>query len=89
MGGAVVSYAGIALGTFVAALVRGLYKRFTGKEPFPANPKGPLYKWFGGANHGSSREMLVRRLRDQEAVQLSAQLDRRPAPRFLVSKRKL
>lgn len=36
---------------FVAMMVKGVvlgtYTLITGKEPFPANPKGPLYKWFG------------------------------------------
>lgn len=82
-----VSYAGIALGTFVAALIRTGYKHVTGKEMFPANPKGPLYKWLGGANHGSSSQ-LDRHQHGQEQERLSAPLDRPPVRLLPASKRR-
>lgn len=86
-----VSYVGIALGTFCAALIRAGYQQITGKPLFPANPKGPLYKWFGGkdrAIHEKSQEQLAQRLRDLEEEQISSQLDRRPVPRLGVSEPK-
>lgn len=43
----------IAAVVFVKALVVGLWERATGQEMFPANPKGPLYKWFGKPSSGS------------------------------------
>lgn len=89
---AMVSYLGIALGTALAAAIRAGYKQMTGKEfGRPANPKGPLYRWFGGqdrVNHEKDRALLALRLRDQEAERTSARLDRRPSQRFLASKRK-
>jgi len=35
---------------FVKAVIMAIFAKVTGREMFPANPKGPLYKWFGGAN---------------------------------------
>lgn len=40
----------IAVVVFLKALILGAYQAMTGKEAFPANPKGPLYKWFGRPN---------------------------------------
>lgn len=37
----------IFLSVVGAVLVQGIYKLLTGKDLFPANPKGPLYRWFG------------------------------------------
>lgn len=72
----------IFLSAMLAALVQAAYKGITGKDMFPANPKGPLYKWFGGASHREGRELIERRLRDQEEEQLFEALDRRPAKRL-------
>lgn len=36
--------------TFLKAVIMAVFARVMGREMFPANPKGPLYKWFGGAN---------------------------------------
>jgi hypothetical protein len=60
---------GLVLGTIAVVL---------GREPFAANPKGPLYKWFGKTNHEKRRELLQTRLRDQEQERISSRLDRRP-----------
>lgn len=38
----------IAAVVFIKALIMGLFRHVTGRDMFPANPKGPLYKWFGG-----------------------------------------
>ena len=40
-----------ALAVFAAGLVRVAYKGLIGRDMFPANPKGPLYRWFGKATH--------------------------------------
>jgi hypothetical protein len=76
----------IFLSVLLAGLVRAIYARITGKEMFPANPKGPLYKWLGKTTHEKRQELLAKRLRDQEEERLSSRLDRRPSQRFLVSK---
>lgn len=31
----------------VKSVFMGLIAAVTGREMFPANPKGPLYRWFG------------------------------------------
>jgi hypothetical protein len=41
----------IFLSAVGAVLVQGIYRRATGKDLFPANPKGPLYRWFGKKDH--------------------------------------
>lgn len=43
----------VFLATMVKAFVLAIFAQVTGREMFPANPKGPLYKWFGGASRGS------------------------------------
>lgn len=78
----------IFLSALLAGALRAGYKAVTGKDMFPANPKGPLYKWLGKTTHEKHRELLETRLRDQEAERISSRLDRRPSRRFLVSKRK-
>jgi hypothetical protein len=44
----------IFLSTALAAAIQGGYKLVTGKDLIPANPRGPLYKWFGKPSHGAS-----------------------------------
>lgn len=66
-----VSYTGIFLGCLLAGLVRAAFKAITGREMFKANPKGPLYKWLGGANHGSSPAPLPNRQRGREPERFS------------------
>lgn len=39
-------------------MVMALYQAITGREAFPANPKGPLYRWFGKPNHSTGLERL-------------------------------
>jgi hypothetical protein len=47
----------IVLIVIVTALIRSVLKWATGREElFPANPKGPLYKWFGGASSKTPRQ---------------------------------
>jgi len=41
----------IFLSCALAALVQAIYRAVTGRDLFPANPKGPLYRWFGKASH--------------------------------------
>jgi hypothetical protein len=45
-----------------AALVQGIYRLVTGRDLFPANPKGPLYRWFGKASHEDRSEPPAKRL---------------------------
>lgn len=94
-----VSYLGIALGTALAAAIRAGYKQMTGKDMFPANPKGPLYKWFGDPerherrrakreariSHEPSPTPSQLRRRDQLMERLSGPPSRPHAPRFRVS----
>lgn len=77
----------IFLSAMLATAVQGIYKAVTGKDLFPANPKGPLYKWFGDATHRATQERLQSRLHDLEQERLSSQLDRRPSRRLLGSER--
>jgi hypothetical protein len=37
---------------FLKAVVVGLFEAVAGRDMFPANPKGPLYKWFGKPKDG-------------------------------------
>lgn len=37
----------IFLVAVVKAIIMGAFEMVTGRDMFPANPKGPLYKWFG------------------------------------------
>lgn len=37
----------IAAVAFCKGLVYLGLEKVLGRDPFPANPKGPLYKWFG------------------------------------------
>lgn len=74
----------IFLAVMFKGVLFGLYTAITGKEPFPANPKGPLYKWFGGANHGSSPALPDSLPRDRLLARLSEPPSRPPAPRFRV-----
>lgn len=39
----------IFLIALITAAIREGFYRITGRDMFPANPKGPLYKWFGKA----------------------------------------
>jgi hypothetical protein len=86
-----VSYVGIFLGTMLAGAAQFGYKAITGKDMFPANPKGPLYKWFGDPerherrrlkreariNHEPSPTPSQLRRRDQLMERLSGQPSRR------------
>lgn len=31
----------------ITAAIREIFYRVKGREMFPANPRGPLYRWFG------------------------------------------
>jgi hypothetical protein len=48
----------VFLSMLTKGLVMGLFAAITGREMFPANPKGPLYKWLGKASHGSPPALL-------------------------------
>jgi hypothetical protein len=75
------------LAMMLKGFVMGLYSLITGKEAFPANPKGPLYKWFGkpkGASHDSPPTPSQLQNRDRLLERLSELPDRPHAPRFRV-----
>ena len=76
----------IGLAAFGAALVRAGFKGATGREMFPANPKGPLYRWFGKATHVpvQSRSLI---LHDPSAEPPYEEPTRRLEPPFRVVKR--
>jgi hypothetical protein len=78
----------IFLATFIKGLVMGVYSAITGKEMFPANPKGPLYKWFGKANHGSSPEKPPSLSHDQPVAQLESPPVQPPLPLPRASERR-
>lgn len=80
------SWLTIFLAMMFKGLVMGAYTLITGKEMFPANPKGPLYKWFGGASHESSPALPQPLSRGQSLARLSERPSRPRAPRFRVSK---
>lgn len=40
----------IFLTAMVTAIIREVFFRVKGREMFPPNPKGPLYKWFNKPN---------------------------------------
>lgn len=82
-----VSFAGIALGTFAAALIRAEYQRRTGKPMFPANPKGPLYKWLGRPSHGLRPEPLDPQRHGQEVERLASPPAPQPSLRLPASER--
>lgn len=76
----------IFLSVLVAALLRALYARVTGKEMFPANPKGPLYRWFGKPNHERLPTRSEQQRHDRLAARLSSPPNQPPASRFRLSK---
>ena len=48
------AFSTIALTLVAKALVVALFEAVTGRDMFPANPKGPLYKWFGKPKGGDT-----------------------------------
>lgn len=67
----------IFLSTALAGAVQAGYTAITGKDMFPANPKGPLYKWFGDPErHERRRAKREARLNHEPSPTLS-QLRRR------------
>jgi hypothetical protein len=77
----------IFLSAVLAALIQGVYKAVTGKDLFPANPKGPLYKWLGKPKeptHESPQEPQPPPRRVLLRGRLSELPDQPRAPRFRV-----
>lgn len=76
----------IFLSMMAKALVMGLYAAITGREMFPANPKGPLYRWFGqpkgaSANHAEPPAPLVSQQHGRAAELYAERQILLPAPR--------
>jgi hypothetical protein len=79
----------IFLSAALAGAIRGGYKLATGKDLFPANPKGPLYKWFGkGPTHEIDPERFEPPSRDRSLGPLGPKPGQQFLPRWDVSKRK-
>lgn len=83
----------IFLSCALAALVQAAYKGVTGRDLFPANPKGPLYKWFGPkegrATHADPQSRLESPPHGRPMARLSGQPILLHGPRSDDSEQKL